>query len=114
MSRRMRSGARVLLAVVVLGHGAASTAAFAATASAPCTAAAPFNPCTPGGGPHATDCTAEWLVTPRPALSTTGAPRNRLVCYEGDPACDFDGDPTNRSCTFHAALCLNNADQRLA
>jgi cysteine-rich repeat protein len=89
----------------------------------PCSLPAPDNPCSPGGGSLRSDCTMEWLFTPVPFLSRgvpvpstdkAGIPRNRLICYEGDPRCDFDPDLTNQSCTLHTAICINNTDLRLA
>jgi hypothetical protein len=41
-----------------------------------------------------------------------GIQKNRLYCYDGDTRCDYDGAKDNNSCTFHAALCINNSDPR--
>jgi len=44
-------------------------------------------------------------------------PKSKLICYEGDPACDFDPAPdalTNNQCIFHVALCINATDPRVA
>jgi len=79
----------------------------------PCTGAAPGNPCIPGGR-SSTDCMVEFLVTPVPTPDRHGNPKRTLVCYEGDPNCDFDPDLNNNSCTFHLSVCLNNPDPRLS
>src|SRR5690242_168214 len=63
-----------------------------------CTSVAPFNPCVPGGGPKATECNVEFAVTPVPPLTASKMPRNKLICYEGDPRCDADPDLGNGSC----------------
>jgi hypothetical protein len=44
----------------------------------------------------------EWLSEAPP----TNARRNRLVCTDGDPACDF-GATGDQACTFHIAMCFN-------
>src|SRR5262245_34337991 len=69
--------------------------------------------CVPGNGSGLTDCNVEWSVTMMPPLSPKGLPKNKLVCYEGDPRCDFDSNLLNSSCTFHLGLCINNNDSRL-
>lgn len=81
-------------------------------AQVPCADLAPGNPCIPGVGVAARKCDVEWVVTPLPPLTRRGVPKNHSICYDGDPACDFDGNAANQSCTFHAALCINNADAR--
>jgi cysteine-rich repeat protein len=78
-----------------------------------CADPVPINPCIPGGGRHDTDCNLELVLRPVPKLNAQGIPKNRAVCYEGDPTCDLDPDVTNKSCTFAVALCINNADPRL-
>ncbi len=78
-----------------------------------CTGVGLGNPCIPGGGKQKTDCNMEWLLTPVPTRNAVQFPKRRLVCYEGDPACDFDGAPGNQSCTFHTRICINNVDPRL-
>ena len=55
----------------------------------------------PGGGRAKTDCMQEWLSQAQP----TNARRNRLVCTDDDPACDFG--TTTGACTFHIAMCFN-------
>jgi len=82
------------------------------TSTGLCLGAAPANPCIPGGGPKATECNMEWVTTPVPALNKKGIPKNKLICYEGDPACDADGLADNGACTFNVALCINNTDPR--
>jgi len=94
--------------------GPAGPAQTVTPAPGACTEVAPQNPCVPGGDRTATDCFLEFLVTPVPTPNRKAVPRNRLVCYEGDPTCDFDSDLNNASCTFHVALCLNNSDPRLS
>ena len=53
-------------------------------------------------------------MTPVPPLDHAGIPKNRLECYEGDPACDSDPDLTNKQCTFNVQLCINNHDPNIA
>jgi photosystem II stability/assembly factor-like uncharacterized protein len=55
----------------------------------------------PGGGRTKTDCMQEWLSQVPPS----SARRNRLVCTDDDPACDFG--TTTGACTFHIAMCFN-------
>ena len=95
----------------------------AAVAGGQCTQPAPANPCAPGGGTQVTDCGMEWQFTPMPKKLVNGVPvadairgvnRSRIICYEGDPRCDFDADLDNRSCTFQTKICINNSDPRLA
>ena len=78
----------------------------------PCTGFVPSNPCIPGTGPKATDCNLEWFAPPV-KLNSKGIPRNRVICYEGDPRCDQDSDLANHSCTFNTVMCINNTDPRL-
>jgi len=66
--------------------------------------------CLPGRGKASSECIAEWLEDPPPLF--IGRPPTQLSCHDGD-TCDIDGDPSNHSCTFHLALCLNNSDPRL-
>lgn len=80
---------------------------------APCNQPQSTNPCVPGGGPKTTDCFMEWFTDPVPLPGRTGIPKNKLICYEGDPACDSDPNLTNKSCSFRTQLCINNADPRL-
>jgi hypothetical protein len=77
----------------------------------PCTDFVPTDPCIPGGGAKTTDCNLEWLAPPI-VLTRQGIPRNRVVCYEGDPRCDSDANLTNKSCTFRSQMCINNTDPR--
>lgn len=66
----------------------------------------------PGGGPPRSDCEAEWLVRHagmRPDGSGKAPPR--LVCRDGDPACDADGLPG--SCTVPVRVCFGLRDGRL-
>lgn len=86
----------------------------------PCNVPPPNNPCIPGGGSRYTDCAVEWLARPVPLLKSgtpvpnvrNGIQKNQLYCYDGDARCDYDGVKDNNSCTFHAALCINNHDPR--
>jgi cysteine-rich repeat protein len=79
-----------------------------------CTGPLATNPCIPGGGPRKTDCALEWTTQPVPLPLRSGFPKNHLVCYEGDPACDADTDLGNRSCSVRVRMCINNNDPRLA
>ena len=63
----------------------------------------------------------EWQFTGMPSKLSNGCPvpdysrsiqRNRIICYEGDPRCDFDGSLSNNSCTFRTSICINNNDPR--
>lgn len=55
-----------------------------------------------GGGKDASDCYG--------AFDVAGADGGRrLVCVDGDPACDVDG-ACQGSCTFRVAVCLNVPD----
>jgi len=65
--------------------------------------------CLPGRSAAASECLAEWLISPQPVFS--GRPSTQLTCHDGE-SCDADGDPTNHSCTFTLALCVNNTDPR--
>ncbi len=89
-----------------------NTATPTVTVTPPCVGSAPGNQCVPGRGPKLTDCSVEWLVQPVPALTKQGIPKNRAVCWEGDPRCDSDPDLTNKQCTFTTYICLNNSDPR--
>ena len=75
--------------------------------------------CTPGSGKSSTDCISEWLVEPVPPVQRANIPKRnvpgtKLSCHDGDPSCDFDGMNGNGACTFHVAVCINNADPRIA
>ncbi len=95
---------------------------FERPASAQCTALVPNNVCSSGGGSKSTDCQMEWRFTPVPVryVNATptpdmfrGRPRNRIICYEGDPRCDFDANLGNHSCTFQSEIIINNQDANL-
>jgi hypothetical protein len=74
---------------------------------------APGNPCAPGRGAGAKDCHLEFAV-PEPApRNRAGVPLNRIVCVDGEPTCDRDGDATNGRCSIPVHFCLNNRDPRL-
>lgn len=79
-----------------------------------CTGPAPGNPCVPGTGLKKTNCHHEWLLTPVPPRTRRGVPKNRLVCYEGDPRCDVGSGANDGVCVFSVRLCLNQQDARLA
>jgi cysteine-rich repeat protein len=99
--------------IVVLLTAIATLDAATATAQS-CTSAAPGNDCIPGGGGKGTDCYLELLTNPAPVRKKkTGIPTTSLICYEGDPTCDADGDFTNNSCSINTTLCINNTDLRL-
>ncbi|MCW5892534.1 MAG: matrixin family metalloprotease [bacterium] len=73
-----------------------------------CSAARP-GVCVPAGGKAFVRCLVEW----RPAAPTTlrrGLPAGRVVCRDGDPACDADALPGQ--CTLVAQPCINNVDPR--
>jgi len=78
-----------------------------------CTTLGVSNICIPGGGLKSTDCFSEYATSPVTARKPDLTPKNTFICYEGDPACDFDGVPDNGSCTAHVRLCINNVDPRL-
>ena len=78
-----------------------------------CTFPLSTNPCVTGGGPRTTDCYLEWLPTPVPPRAQSGMPKNKLICYEGDPRCDADPVLTNGLCRVRLRLCINNQDPRL-
>jgi len=70
--------------------------------------------CTPGGRLGGrNECLLEMRVSPTPPADSSGAPTHKVVCTEGDPACDLDPDTLNGECRFELALCINNADPRL-
>jgi cysteine-rich repeat protein len=114
LAMKVTASIRSGVLAVLLSAGAALALAFpTAAAGQMCTDSAPANDCIPGGGSKVTDCNLEWSSSPAPPRDGKGIPKNQLTCYEGDPRCDFDPDLTNASCTFHVALCINNADPRL-
>ena len=63
-------------------------------------------------GPRKGDCLAEVcsLAPPPPDVNLLH-PSNRIICKEGDPACDF-GPGGDGICTFKVALCFNVSDTR--
>lgn len=95
----------------------------AAPAAAQCTSPGTDNPCAPGDGSGAkSECRVEMIFNPMPKRLRNGQPipdtrrgiqRGRIICYEGDPRCDFDPDLGNGSCTFRVEMCINNQDPRL-
>ena len=101
------------------GGGTLSLAvSFAAGTAGSCELPSP-GACTPGSGKPSTDCISEFLVEPTPPVQRANVPRRnvpgtKLVCHDGDPSCDFDGLSGDGGCTFHVALCINNADPRVA
>src|SRR5262249_27665403 len=78
----------------------------------PCTLELANNPCIPGRGRASRACMVEWDALPVPARKSNLQPRTTSICYEGDPACDFDGVADNGSCTLHPVFCINNQDPR--
>ncbi len=101
------------------GHTFIALAALAAlfswagAAAAQCTGGAAGSSCLPGNGGEKTDCHLEWRTSATADLRRNGLPKNRIVCYEGDPRCDLDPDLDNQSCSVAVALCINNHDARL-
>jgi len=79
-----------------------------------CTTSGVSNPCVPGGGVQSTDCFSEWAPNPIPKRKADQTPKQTMICYEGDPRCDIDGVPNNRSCTLQTRICINNSDPRLS
>lgn len=55
----------------------------------------------PGGGPRRTDCLTVFQLPAAPSIVG-----KRLVCVDGDPACDTDG-VVNGRCAFSIGLCTN-------
>lgn len=92
-------------------------------AGAQCTQPLADNPCATGeGSSAASECRVEMRFNPMPKRlrdgqpvpdTRRGIPRSRIICYEGDPRCDFDPDLNNHSCTFRVEVCINNQDPRL-
>jgi hypothetical protein len=71
-------------------------------------------PLVPGGGSAKRDCNAEWEV-----VNATNTPfvlrgfvNNTQTCQDGDPNCDADRT-ADGTCTFRAAICLNQTDANL-
>jgi hypothetical protein len=78
-----------------------------------CSAPAPGR-CLTGGGSSRTDCLMEFntggpVLPNRDGSGVLGI----LRCTDGEAACDRDG-MVNGQCTFGVAVCLGNADPRLA
>ncbi|MFM7735852.1 MAG: myxococcus cysteine-rich repeat containing protein, partial [Alphaproteobacteria bacterium] len=90
-----------------------ATGAPAARAANDCTEAAPANQCLPGGGPSNVDCMMEWKIGPQPGASSSGIPKNRVSCTEGDSSCDVDPNLDDGVCKFRASWCINNTDARI-
>jgi hypothetical protein len=63
----------------------------------------------PGYAASASDCLVGWHA----AGGAAAAGGMRVVCRDGDPACDADGD-ADGACTFAVSLCLNEADAACA
>ncbi len=73
-----------------------------------CAADAPGQ-CIAGTGKANSRCYVEW----RPKMAVTvkhNLPGSKLVCHDGDPACDED--QVAGQCTFSVLLCINNRDPR--
>jgi polyvinyl alcohol dehydrogenase (cytochrome) len=73
--------------------------------------------CIPGGGPTASDCTAEFLgngliLNYPPYDPAAPGPETELRCFDGDAGCDADGQ-MNGTCTFNVNVCLAAADAAL-
>jgi hypothetical protein len=60
-----------------------------------------------GGGPAATDCLVEY-----DGVAPIDPSSRLLTCYDGDTACDADGQ-LDGVCTFAIRTCVNNADPSL-
>jgi cysteine-rich repeat protein len=76
-----------------------------------CTAPAPGR-CIAGGGSERTDCLLELNSSGPVSFNGKGTRvRSKLLCIDGDPACDMDG-ARDGQCTFGLTLCLGNADPR--
>lgn len=79
----------------------------------PCSLPSTTNSCIPGGGKRTSNCMFEWLPSAAVPRDFSGQPRNRIVCYEGDPRCDADPDLGNAVCMVAVQACINNRDPRL-
>jgi cysteine-rich repeat protein len=69
-----------------------------------------------GSATNARACLLEGsVVNPTNLVPTdnNGRPHFMQTCTNNDPRCDFDLDPTNRTCEFRVTGCLNNTDPRL-
>jgi hypothetical protein len=94
------------------------TLALALAVAAPVHADCASGTCIPGGGPTATDCTAEFfgaglLLNYPPYVPADPQPKTELRCYEGDAGCDGDGR-IDGVCTFNVNVCLAASDPVLA
>ncbi|MCC6764566.1 MAG: hypothetical protein IT293_07875 [Deltaproteobacteria bacterium] len=69
----------------------------------------PVDALTPGGG-GSKECHVETFGG-APVRSSSGKPKNRWECTDGDPACDRDG-VANGACVFWVGACLAIADAR--
>jgi hypothetical protein len=69
-----------------------------------CTGLGLDNPCAPGAGRKVTECFHEFAPQPVPTRKKDLTPKQTLICYEGDPACDADGVPNNGSCTMQTPV----------
>jgi cysteine-rich repeat protein len=67
-----------------------------------------------GGGDPSTDCLHEWVSVPVAPAGPNGLRRNRLICTDDDPSCDFGAASGDQACTFHIGMCFNVADPLLA
>ncbi len=65
---------------------------------------------TPGGG-GSKECHVESFGG-APVRSSSGKPKNRWECTDGDPACDRDG-AANGACVFWVGACMAVADPRV-
>ncbi|MBI1818210.1 MAG: DUF4215 domain-containing protein [Deltaproteobacteria bacterium] len=49
-----------------------------------------------------------------PRLDSGGRLNRVQTCRNNDPTCDFDLSTSNKTCEFHVAACVNNADTQLS
>jgi cysteine-rich repeat protein len=89
-------------ATSAVGPIAAGTTAIVNRALATCGDGASL--CNPGGTKKKVDCLLEWRLP---------GTRRKIVCIEGDPACDADPDPTDGVCRFALQPCTSVADGRV-
>lgn len=76
-----------------------------------CTAPAPGR-CIAGGGSKRNDCLMEFLTAGPVLLNAKGNKvKPKLICEDGDPACDLDG-MRDGTCTFGVSICFGNTDPR--
>jgi hypothetical protein len=69
----------------------------------------PVDALTPGGS-GSKECNVE-VFGGSPVRSTSGKPKNRWECTDGDPTCDRDG-VANGACVYWIGTCLSIADLR--